>query len=118
MTSEKTEPVGPDASDGYHTFAELYAHRRALTAALTTLLPRLAWRSKQHHDGTMFDGMFIVGMDLVGSGAGQVSYHYELEHWDEFAHVPEREFAPEWDGHTSDDVVKRLLAWTSTADPA
>jgi hypothetical protein len=100
-------------SDGYHTFAELYAHRRALTAALTRCLGPRAWRSRLHHDGTMFPGMFIVGAEL--RGVGQVSYHYELEHWDDFADVAERPTAPEFDGHTPDDVVERLLLWAGKA---
>jgi hypothetical protein len=108
------QPPDPgEQSDGYHTFNELYAHRRALTAALASTLPDLAWRSKLHHDGTMFEGMFIVGFDLPG--IGQVSYHYDLEHWDEFAAVEERRRAPEWDGHTPADVVDRLVAWARTA---
>lgn len=96
-------------SDGYHTFAELYAHRRALTAALARAFGAGAWRSRLHHDGTMYDGMFIVGFYLPN--VGDVSYHYELKHWEEFEHVPVRKLAPHWDGHTSDDVVRRLLQW-------
>jgi len=43
---------------------------------------------------------------------GQVSYHYKLEHWDEFEGVPELEYAPKWDGHDGADTVTRLLAWS------
>ena len=108
-------------SDGYHTMHELYQHRMALTAALLNLIhevsgwnsaadvmfePR-AWKSKLHSDGTMFDGgYFIVGAQTP---AGQISYHYKLEHWDAFC-VPEVERAPDYDGHTAADVVKRLGA--------
>lgn len=96
-----------DLSDGFHTFSELYAHRRALTAVLAAYGP--AWRSQNHHpdDDPMFDGYFIVGIEL---SPGPISYHYELKYWDDFDGVPELAFAPKWDGHTADDVVKRLKA--------
>lgn len=106
------EEVG-DTSDGYHTFGELYDHRRALTAALavvmTSALPGSAWRSKQHHpdDDPMFDGgWFIVGLHLP---TGTITYHYELKHWDDFRHVPELPHAPKWDGAAPADTVDRLL---------
>lgn len=107
-------PTDPgSASDGYHTFNELYEHRRALTAALAVIgsINGDSWRSKQHHpeDGPMFDGSFIVGIELP---AGTISYHYPLSAWDEFDGVPEVESAPEWDGHTAQDVVARLHDFT------
>lgn len=107
-------PEGGDRSqlsDGFHTFAELYDHRRALTAALCRALMLVAspYRSRLHHDDTMIDGCFIVGLDFPG--VGQISYHYELKHWHQFDHVPTFARAPVWDGHTSADVVERLLSW-------
>lgn len=107
------QAVTLDTSDGYHSFRELYTHRAALTAALCRAVADVAtpYRSRLHHDGTMYDGMFIVGLDLPG--AGPVSYHYDLERWDDFGHVAEVERAPEFDGHTSDDVVVRLNGWAS-----
>lgn len=115
-TIEHLQKAAAELSDGWHTFAELYAHRRALFAAFTAALaaasaPHVAWRSRLHHDGTMFEGMFIVGVTLPADG--QLSYHYELTDWDDFAHVPEVDQAPEFDGHTPDDVVHRLLAWAT-----
>lgn len=99
-----------DLSDGYHTFTELYEHRRALTAVLAGLatFENMSWRSKNHHpdDDPMFEGgYFIVGIELP---TGIVSYHYELKHWDDFAAVPELDHAPKWDGHTPADAVTRL----------
>lgn len=106
-----------DMSDGYHggyhTLGELYDHRAALTAALTALLPDASWRSLQHHDGTMFEGMFIVGLSLPD--VGQVSYHYEVKRWTDFDHVVTRECAPEFDGHTPFDVVVRLHEFAQLA---
>lgn len=99
-----------EISDGHHTFKELYDHRRALTAVLAGAAAPVgdSWRSKRHHpdDDPMFDGYFIVGLILPN---GVVTYHYELEYWDDFGAVPEREYAPKWDGSTPDDTVARLL---------
>lgn len=98
-------------SDGHHTFGELYDHRRALTVALCRTLP--SWRSKAHHpeDEPMFEGgYFIVGIDLP---TGTITYHYKLSHWDDFAHVPELEHAPKWDGAMPDDTVARLMEYGS-----
>lgn len=97
-------------SDGYHTMSELYDHRCALTAVLSTIgaIGGDSWRSKAHHpdDGPMFDGYFIVGIDLP---AGPITYHYPLSDWERFAAVQVLEHAPKWDGHDSGDVVDRLL---------
>lgn len=111
-------PSGVNAdeiSDGYHTFGELYDHRRALTALLAALAARVgnSWRSKAHHpeDSPMFEGgYFIVGVELPG--AGTITYHYKLSHWDDFATVPELEHAPKWDGAPPSETVERLLKVT------
>jgi len=95
-----------ELSDGYHTFDELYFHRMCLFAYVVCQNRHRAWKSRQHHDGTMFERYFIVGMRTRG---GMVSYHYELRHWDLFK-CEELDRAPEFDGHTSDDVCQRLLA--------
>lgn len=105
-------PKGTDhISDGYHTFGELYDHRRALTAALCRALPLACWRSKAHHpdDGPMFDGgYFIVGVDLP---TGTITYHYKLSHWDDFSSVIVLDHAPKWDGAAPAATVDRLLGW-------
>lgn len=99
-------------SDGYHTFGELYDHRIALFIALSNLLARLGsseypvWKSRAHHDGTMFEGWFIAGIGL--KSGKQISYHLPLADWDKLRSA-EMIMAPEWDGHTPADVVERLL---------
>lgn len=92
-------------SDGYHTFDELYYHRMVLFAAICRVYNAEAWRSKLHHDGTMFDDYFIVG---VTTPTGDFTYHYHIEYWDMFDGVNVLPNAPEWDGHTSDDVTRLL----------
>lgn len=93
-----------DISDGYHTYDDLYTQRMVLTASLFKKHQDVAWKSWYHHDGTMFDGSFIVG---VQTPKGQYSYHYHAEFWDLFD-VPSVDFAPEYDGHTSNDVYRLL----------
>lgn len=106
-------------TDGYHTFAELYDHRRALTAVLAAAAGMAgdSWRSKRHHpdNDPMFDGYFIVG---IAFPSGLVTYHYQLQYWDDFAAVPERDHAPLWDGSTPADSVRIMLELArSLADP-
>lgn len=94
-----------DMSDGYHTFNELYHHRAVLFSVICNLHPLCSWKAKKHHDGTMYDGMFIVG---INTPEGQATYHYDIDpYWDMFK-VPEAEFAPEWDGHTADEAIRRI----------
>lgn len=96
-------------SDSSHTFDELYTHRILLFLALMKSHPHGCWKSKKHQDGTMFDNYFIAGMQLP---TGMITYHIPLnQFWDKLPEIQELEFAPEWDGHTSEDVVVRLSQW-------
>lgn len=49
------EKVTGDTSDGYHTFNELYHHRAVLFSVIVRDHKELAWKSRHHHDGSMFD---------------------------------------------------------------
>lgn len=101
-----------DLSDGYHTFNELYHHRAILFSVICNEHPDISWKSKLHHDGTMFDGMFIVG---INTPEGQATYHYDINpYWDMFR-VRELEKAPEWDGHTSEQAIERIAGLTHEA---
>ncbi len=102
--------MSTDTSDGYHTFGELYEHRHALFIALARSNRDLAWRSRKHEDGTMFAGMFIAGLQLP---TGDISYHLPDKCWDALDCATTYEQAPAWDGHTSDEVVARLLTFKS-----
>ena len=92
-------------SDKWHTFDELYYHRMILFLSLQLTHSDKSWKSKQHHDGTMFEGSFIVGIDTPD---GQYSYHYDLEFWDMFNKIKELDKAPEYDGHKPSDVSRLL----------
>ena len=99
------EPITGETSDGYHTFNELYHHRAVLFSVIVNNYKDLAWKSVRHHDGTMYDGMFIVGIDTPD---GQATYHYDINpYWDMFK-CRVREFAPEWDGHTPAQAIERI----------
>jgi len=95
-------------SDKYHTFEELYYHRMILFLSLQLVYYEKAWKSKQHHDGSMFEDSFIVGLDTP---KGQYTYHYNLKFWKLFDKVKEIEKAPEYDGHKPEDI-DRLLSLT------
>jgi hypothetical protein len=114
LPNGQTVPIAeveiPLVSDGYHTFAELYAHRHALFAALTAAYPELSWRKPI---GSHLDGWFLVGMSLPH---GQVSYHLPQHYWHEFNHCLAA--APDYDGHTSQDVIDRLGRWRGPVEPA
>ena len=66
----------------------------------------------RHHDGTMYDGMFIVGIETP---KGQATYHYDIDpYWDMFD-CKELDRAPEWDGHSPADAIERIATlgtWT------
>ena len=100
------EPViTGETSDGYHTFNELYHHRAVLFSVIVKAFEDKAWKSRKHHDGTMYDGMFIVGVETP---YGQATYHYDMEpYWEMFC-CKEIERAPEWDGHTPAQAIERI----------
>lgn len=102
--------VDGNTSDGYHTFNELYEYRRAYNAALFNEWARQGsydvHKSWKHSDGEdcFGGGWFIVMAELP---TGQISNHYEAEHWDEFD-IREEPKANEYDGHTPQEALQRL----------
>ena len=91
-----------EISDGYHTFNELYHHRAVLFSIICNQNKDIAWKSKLHSDGTMYDEMFIVG---ITTPQGQHSYHYDINLWSLFD-VEELDKAPEYDGHLPKDIER------------
>lgn len=94
-----------DISDKWHTFDELYYHRMILFLTVQLAHKDKAWKSKQHHDCTMFEDSFIVGVETP---QGQYSYHYNIKYWELFEDIDELKYAPEWDGHKPEDVTRLL----------
>jgi hypothetical protein len=93
-----------EVSDGYHTFNELYYHRMILFSVICNQNQERAWKSWKHHDGTMYDNYFIVG---VTTESGDYTYHYHKDYWERFK-VRELDLAPEWDGHQPGDIVRLI----------
>lgn len=106
-------------SDGYHTFSELHEHRIELFITLCRMFAGNCklwkdgydvcsgiWKSKKHADGTAVEGFFIMGIRTVPGL--QISYHLPLSKWGETDFARELDTAPEWDGHSSADVLQRL----------
>lgn len=115
------DALGTCTCDGFHTFDELYGHRIALYITLcryflTTLvgthslidskLVKNVWRSKLHSDGSAFEGWFVLG--IYYEKENQITYHLPMSKWDECDFAETLEKAPDFDGHTSDDVILRL----------
>jgi hypothetical protein len=95
--------------DGYHTFDELYEHRIVLYIALCTFVRTYAevWCSQKHSDGSEWEGWFILG--IRRQKGNQITYHIPMKYWNDactFAIILDK--APEFDGHTSDDVLNRI----------
>lgn len=110
-------------SDGYHTFDELYEHRITLFIALCRMQTEWdkmgigcgpiveedaipVWRTKVHSDGSVWDGWFILGINK--ESGEQITYHLPISKWGECDFAETLNKAPEWDGHTSADVLERL----------
>lgn len=104
--------------DGYHTFDELYDHRITLYIALCRTLQTLGiesdhpvqvWRSKRHSDGELCFGtgsQYVLG---IGKERGkQITYHIPAERWAESDFAETLDKAPDFDGHTSPDILERL----------
>lgn len=113
----RAEPeLGKYISDGYHTFEELYEHRCQLWITLCKVLQSYAndrsnsetalWKSKAHSDGKQWDGWFILGNGYLQGY--QATYHLPMKYWDELSSIQTLEKAPQYDGHTSEDVLRIL----------
>lgn len=124
---EKETTITENTSDGYHTFKELYKFRKAYNVALfnewgsqtivekkvggaiiETIGKYNVHKSWKHHDGELcFGGGWFIVVAVLQTG--QITNHYKAEDWDLF-NIPEVEKALfPFDGHTSEDVIKRLL---------
>lgn len=98
-------------SDGYHTFKELYDFRKLYNALLFKEWKKNGkyevYKSKRHYNGELcFGGDWFIVVAILPTG--QISNHYEMKDWDLFD-IPEYEKSKyEFDGHTPQDVLKRL----------
>lgn len=91
-----------DISDGYHTFNELYEHRN-----LQFIMICLAMRDECRWKKDM-PGWFIL---YLNSDMGQISYHIPEKYLymvERFITKLDDENTHYWDGHNSQDVIKRF----------
>ena len=95
-----------DVSDGYHTVEELYLHRHALFINLMWQWSNDCWWSKVHADGTYYEGYILCGISLP---SGNVTYHIPASYESYLPAYKELPKGKVWDGHTSEDVIDRLL---------
>lgn len=108
-------------SDGYHTFSELYEHRIELFITICRVIKDLqkiigdgpmlfppVWRSRFHSDGKIAysGGWFVLG--IFKSPGEQITYHLPEKYWTRCDFAETLDKAPEFDGHTSNDVLQRL----------
>lgn len=103
--AEKTALVMPDASDGYHSFQELYDHRHQLFAIVLESYRKWAFKTRLTADGRESPGWFIAGLQMP---FGQITYHMPEEWWDKLDHIPIIEKNARYDGHSAPDVLRRL----------
>lgn len=95
----KKEEINGETSDGYHTFNELYDHRVLLWINLCLLQhPDMTYLVENH-----YDGWFLLGCETP---QGQISYHCPNKYLGLVSGIKRRH--PEFDGHTSKDVISRL----------
>ena len=100
-------------SDGYHTFNELYEFRKVYNAVLFNYWAKQGiyevHKSEKHNDGELcFGGGWFIVVAVLPTG--QISNHYEMKDWDLFQCEVSEKAKFEFDGHTSSDVIERLLS--------
>lgn len=115
-------------NDGYHSFKELYETIDSFSIAFFNMLASHKQRSidfsnmstveinaplfnvhksKRHHDGELcFDGEYFIVVAQLPNG--QISKHFHIDKWDDFKVPIAQQALYEWDGHTTQDVCKRL----------
>lgn len=100
-------------SDGYHTFGELYEHRiinyiklAELAAISGDSKSEPVWRATVHSDGSVWKGWFLLGINT--SPGKQITYHLPMSKWDDCKFAETLNRAPEFDGHTSQEVLQRI----------
>lgn len=64
------------------------------------------WKHRKNLSGDLISGTFLLG---IGVRKGdQIIYELGMKEWESCWFAKELERAPEYDGHTSEDILKRL----------
>ena len=100
-------------TDGYHSFNELYDFRKVFNAHLFNEWAKQGkyevHKSKKHYEGDeCFGGGWFIVVAILPTG--QISNHYELKDFDLFKCEETEKAKYQFDGHTSHDVLNRLLS--------
>lgn len=100
-----------DISDGYYTFGELYEFRKMYNANLFNEWANQGkynvHKSLQHNDGELcFGGGWFIVVAILPMG--QISNHYKMDDWELFKCKETKKALEPFDGHTGEDVLKRL----------
>ena len=90
----------------------MYDHRCAIYIALCNQCIKdnqryTVWKSKFHTDGSYISEWFIAGIIDLSNGK-QISYHLPDRLFEQINVTP-LERGKIWDGHTSKDVIERLI---------
>ena len=101
------QTIDGNTSDGYHTFNELYDHRCLLWINYCLTNPEKVYLVENH-----FDGWFLLGKETT---YGQISYHCPNKFFNLVEKFERRH--PEFDGHTSNDVINRLVDMAKPQQP-
>lgn len=103
--------VDGDISDGYHTFGELYQHRKLLYILLCLKdADNCVWADHKEWDSIVL---------VWNSPEGQISYHVSYGMQEMFRDkIREVSFGEHgFDGHSSMDVIDRLVKNCVTTPP-
>ena len=66
------------------------------------------WASKQHAEGPSYDNLFIAG---ITTPHRDITYHIHMKYWpavEQMEGITILDKGKEWDGHTSEDIIRRL----------
>jgi hypothetical protein len=98
-------------ADRHYYVGELKLFRLELSKMVMHTFYPLAFKTKRHFDGTMFNGDFLVG---IYTPRGPVVFHFKMEYFDEFE-VPEIECGPNFneDKYTPIEALERLKSLPS-----
>lgn len=84
----------------------MYEHRISLFLALCKSNPKKAWVSRFHSDNTAYPGWFLLGIGKLPGD--QITYHIPDKYWVFCSKYEKLDKAPDFDGHTSNDVLYRI----------
>ena len=101
-----SKEIKPD----YHTTGQLYRRVRTCFRFASIHCPRLMFISLKHYDEdndsiTNFNDDFIVG---VFTPVGPATFHFKMEFYDEFKHLPYYKSSPLYDGYQEDEMMDRI----------